>query len=63
MTFDVVELERVRRDHRAERMSLAPLRIDPNFHGLIPLDSIVVPLEIAAGIDAQLHTGDVSGLI
>jgi hypothetical protein len=55
MTFDVVKHKRIRRDHRAQRMSLAAIRINPNFHK-VPLRAVVVPLEVSARVDAKLHT-------
>ena len=40
-------------------------RVDQNLHGVLLLrsDVVVVPLEVAAGVDAQLHAGDVAGLV
>jgi hypothetical protein len=32
MTFDVVKHKRIRRDHRAQCVPLAAIRINPNLH-------------------------------
>ena len=34
VAFDVVELKRLRRDHRAQRVPLAAIWINPNFHNI-----------------------------
>ncbi len=66
---DIVELEHVWSDHGAQRVppwhrSWSTRTFTNSLSNLVVVpvsDVVVVPLEVAAGIDTQLHTGDVTG--